>query len=80
MFRRLVGRLRFLTCTRLDILYGVGVISRYMETPTMNHMKAAKRILRYINGTLNYDLFYTISIDFSLYGFGDSDWAMMLMT
>lgn len=75
MFRRLVGKLRFLTCTRPDILYGVGVISRYMEDPTLSHMEAAKRILRYIKGTLDYGLFYSSQNNFRLFGFSDSDWG-----
>ncbi|KAJ7961681.1 Retrovirus-related Pol polyprotein from transposon TNT 1-94 [Quillaja saponaria] len=48
LFRSLVGSLRYLTCTRPDILYAVGVVSRYMESPTSTHMKTAKRILRYL--------------------------------
>ncbi|KAF7132073.1 hypothetical protein RHSIM_Rhsim09G0034600 [Rhododendron simsii] len=48
LFKSLVGSLRYLTCTRPDILFGVGLISRYMEAPTMTHFKAAKRILRYL--------------------------------
>jgi hypothetical protein len=36
-FRSLVGSMRYLTCTRLDILYGVGLVSRYMESPTTTH-------------------------------------------
>lgn len=75
MFRRLVGRLQFLTCIKPDILYGVGVISRYMEAPTMTHMKAAKRILRYVEETLNYGLSYTVANDFRLFGYSDSDWG-----
>ncbi|KAK2973040.1 hypothetical protein RJ640_021799 [Escallonia rubra] len=46
--KSLVGSLRYLTCTRPDILFGVGLISRYMEALTGTHMKAAKRILRYL--------------------------------
>ncbi|KAG6502065.1 hypothetical protein ZIOFF_041952 [Zingiber officinale] len=47
-FKSLVGSLRYLTCTRPDILYVVGLVSRYMEDPTTTHLKIAKRILRYI--------------------------------
>ncbi|CAL1389348.1 unnamed protein product [Linum trigynum] len=52
-FRSLVGSLRYLTCTRPDILYAVGLVSRYMEAPTMSHWNAAKRILRYIKGDVD---------------------------
>ncbi|KAG6414383.1 hypothetical protein SASPL_127105 [Salvia splendens] len=46
--KSLVGSLRYLTCIRPDILYGVGLINRYMETPSQSHLNAAKRILPYI--------------------------------
>jgi len=75
LFKSLVGSLRYLTCTRPDILYAVGVVSRFMETPTSTHMKVAKRILRYLKGTLDYGLFYSFSNDFKLHGFCDSDYA-----
>jgi hypothetical protein len=44
IFRNLVGSLRYLTCTRLDIIYGTGLVSRYMESPTTTHFKAAKSV------------------------------------
>jgi hypothetical protein len=74
-FKSLVGSLRYLTCTRPDILYGVGLISRYMETPDQSHLNAAKRILRYIKGTINEGMFYTSSTNFNLVGYSDSDWG-----
>ena len=37
VYRSLVGCLRYLTCTRPDIAYGVGLVSRYMEEPKMTH-------------------------------------------
>ncbi|GKV31573.1 hypothetical protein SLEP1_g40251 [Rubroshorea leprosula] len=75
LFRSLVGSLRYLTCTRPDILFGVGLVSRYLEAPTTVHLKAAKRILRYVKGTTNFGLNYFASNDFTLRGFSDSDWA-----
>lgn len=74
-FKSLVGSLRYLTCTRPDILYGVGLISRYMETPTRTHLNAAKRILRYIKGTLNEGIFYPSNQEVKLIGYSDSDWG-----
>ncbi|CAL1382343.1 unnamed protein product [Linum trigynum] len=52
-FRSLVRSLIYLTCTRLDILYADGLVSRYMVAPTMSHWNAAKRILRYIKGDVD---------------------------
>ncbi|XP_013614679.1 PREDICTED: uncharacterized mitochondrial protein AtMg00810-like [Brassica oleracea var. oleracea] len=75
LFKSLVGSLRYLTCTRPDILHAVGVVSRYMEHPTTTHFKAAKRILRYIKGTINFGLYYSISDDYKLVGYSDSDWG-----
>ncbi|XP_020578757.1 uncharacterized protein LOC110023608 [Phalaenopsis equestris] len=74
-FKSLVGSLRYLTCTRPDILYAVGLVSRYMETPTVTHLKTAKRIMRYIKGTIDFGLFYSSSNNFKLVGYSDSDWA-----
>ncbi|XP_022847542.1 uncharacterized protein LOC111370064 [Olea europaea var. sylvestris] len=75
LFKSLVESLRYLTCTRPDILFGVGLISRYIEKPTMTHMKIAKRILHYIKGTLDYGLVYSSSNEFKLVGYSDSDWG-----
>jgi hypothetical protein len=74
-FKSLVGSLRYLTCTRPDILYGVELISKYMETPDQSHLNAAKRILRYIKGTINKGMLYTSSKTFNLVGYSDSDWG-----
>ncbi|KAG6437197.1 hypothetical protein SASPL_102108 [Salvia splendens] len=60
---------------RPDILYATGLVSRYMENPTTSNFKAAKRILRYLRGTIDYGLFYSQSNDFKLVGYSDSDWA-----
>ena len=75
IFKSLVGSLRYLTCTRPDILYGVGLVSRYMESPSIMHFKAANRILRYLKGTIDYGLLYSFSNEFKLVGYSDSNWA-----
>jgi len=74
-FKSLVGSLRYLTCTRPDILYATGLISRHMENPTITHLKAEKRILRYIKGTTKLGLWFSSNQDYKLVGYNDSDWA-----
>ena len=65
----------YLTTTRLDIMYGVSLISRFMESPKNSHWQAGKRILRYIVGTMNHGILYSTLDDFQLVGYTDSDFA-----
>lgn len=74
-FKSLVESLRYLTCTILDILFGIGLVSRHMEASTTSHLKVVKRILRYIKGTIDYGILYAFSHNFKLVGYCDSDWA-----
>lgn len=55
----IVGSLRYLAYTRPDITFVVGVVSRFMEKPTINHLKAVKGILRYVKGTMNHGVVYS---------------------
>jgi len=55
-FKQLVGSLRYLTPTRPDLVYSINLVSRYKEKPSEQHMLAAKRILRYVQGTSAYGI------------------------
>ena len=74
-FKQIVGSLMYLTATRPDIMYCVSLVSRYMEYPTEEHLLAAKRILRYLQGTRDFGLFYRKGTKSNLLGFTDSDFA-----
>ena len=57
-YRRLIESLWYLVHTRPDLAFAVGYVSRFMEQPTMEHLQAVRRILRYVAGTLDYGLHY----------------------
>ncbi|XP_019433104.1 PREDICTED: uncharacterized protein LOC109340002 [Lupinus angustifolius] len=54
----MVGSLRYICNSRPDIAFGVGWISRFMESPKQSHLIAVKKLLRYLRGTLNYGIMY----------------------
>jgi len=58
MYKRIVGSLIYLTITRPDLSYVVGVVSQFMQTPQKPHLDAVRRILRYIKHTLQCGIFY----------------------
>lgn len=58
MYRQIVGSLIYLTISRPDITFVVGIVSRFMQKPKKPHLEAVKRILRYIKGTIDWGLFY----------------------
>ena len=74
-YRSLICGLNYLTHTHPDIMYSVSVLSRYMHSPTMQHLGAAKRVLGYVAGTVDFGLWYSKEAGCSLVGFSDSDWA-----
>lgn len=74
-FRNMIGCLMYLTATRPDILNAVSILSRFMHCASELHLKAAKRVIRYVKGTSNFGVKFTRSKEFKLAGFSDSDWG-----
>jgi hypothetical protein len=75
-YRRLVGSLRYPAHTRPDLAFSVGYVSRFMQRPTTEHQQAVKRIIRYVAGTLDHDLYYPrCPGEAHLVGYSDSDHA-----
>ncbi|XP_048326840.1 secreted RxLR effector protein 161-like [Ziziphus jujuba] len=74
-FRSLIGSLLYLTTTRPDIMYATSLLSRFMQNPTQVHYGAAKRILRYLQETKDYVIWYRPTSNSQLLGLTDSDWS-----
>ncbi|CAM8975422.1 unnamed protein product [Rhodiola kirilowii] len=76
LFREIVGSLQYLTITRPDIAYAVNFISQFMSQPRTTHLVAAKRILRYVKGTIDHGLSFTPQHHpVTLSAYSDADWA-----
>ena len=61
LFKRLVGILMYLIATRPDIMYGVSLISRFMESPKDSHWQAGKIVLGYVSDTKDLGIMYSTS-------------------
>ena len=71
-----VGSLMYAqVCTRPDIAYIVGVLGRYLSNPGMDHWKAAKRVMRYLQRTKHYMLTYRKSDKVEIVGYSNSDFS-----
>ncbi|XP_019051687.1 PREDICTED: uncharacterized protein LOC109114070 [Nelumbo nucifera] len=75
LYRSLVGNLFYLTATRQDIMFAASLLSRFMNSPSHINFGAAKRVLRYVQGTMDYGLKYDRGNEVKLIGFCDSDWG-----
>ena len=76
--RSMVGGLQYLTFTRPDLSYAVNHVFQFMHQPTNHHLVAAKRFLRYVQGSLHHCLTFRLG-PLSLTAFTDFDWAGDLM-
>ncbi|XP_035838498.1 uncharacterized protein LOC110908724 isoform X1 [Helianthus annuus] len=74
-YQRLVGKLIYLSHTRPDIAYAVGVVSQFMHQPQVAHMEAAQRILKYLKGTVGHGVLFKTNGHLNVELYTDADWA-----
>ena len=75
VYRRLVGKLMYLTITRPDITYAVNRLCQFSSSPKASHLKAAQKVVHYLKGTIGLGLFYSSKSDYCLKAYTDGDWG-----
>jgi hypothetical protein len=78
-FHQIIGVIQYLTFTRPDICLVINKVCLFMHAPTFTHWAAVKHILCYLWGTLFFGLHITRSSSFTLHGFTNNDWVVVLM-
>jgi len=63
------------TCTRPNISFAVGMLGRYQSNPGLDHWKAAKKVLRYLQGMKDHVLTYKRSDHLEVIGCTNSNFA-----
>ncbi|WRX13679.1 Integrase [Theobroma cacao] len=74
-YKSIIESLLYLAATRPNLMFATSLMSRYMQAPTTAHFIVAKRILRYVRGTVDYRVKYVRAESSELQGFFDNDWA-----
>ena len=59
LYRSMIDSLLYLTASRPDISYSVGVCTRYQTNPKESHMIALKRIIKYVKTTAEFGVWYS---------------------
>ncbi|XP_016467899.1 secreted RxLR effector protein 161-like [Nicotiana tabacum] len=75
LYKGMIGSLLCLTASRSNIVFSVGLCVRFQANPKESHLKAVKRILRYLKGTPDLCLWYPRWYNFELVGYADADYA-----
>jgi len=72
-YRCMIGSLLYLTGTRPDIMHAIGIVGRFQANPNESHLQAVKRIFKYLQGTLNFGLWYDRDTNVTLHAYTDVD-------
>ncbi|KAL0641292.1 hypothetical protein Bca4012_103186 [Brassica carinata] len=75
LYRKLVGKLIYLTITRPDICFAVNQVSQHMQVPKEHHWRMVERLLLYLNGTSSLGVWMGCNKSTEVVGYCDADWA-----
>ena len=74
-YRRMVGKLIYLTITRPDVCFAVNQVSQHMQAPKMHHWNMVERILRYLREAPGQGVWMGCNKSTEIVGYCDADWA-----
>ena len=75
LYRSIIGSLLYLIASKSDVVFSIGVCARYQAAPKESHLTAVKQIIRYINGTPDYGLWYSKDSNACLASYSEANWA-----
>lgn len=75
VYRKLVGKLLYLTNIKPDLNHSVHLSSQFIETPRIHHYNAILKVLRYIKGTPCQRLFFPVDSQLNLTAYLDTSWT-----
>jgi hypothetical protein len=71
----MISSILYLTASRPDIAFSVGVCTWFQANHKESHLTAVKRIIKYVNATINYGIYFYRETNLVLAGYFDADWA-----
>ena len=71
----MIGSLFYLTASRPDIAFSVGICARFQACPKESHLFAIKRIIKYVNGILGYGILFTLDTNVDITGYTGANWG-----
>ena len=75
LYRSMIGSFLYLTASKPDISYSVGVCAKYQANPKESHKIAWKRIIKYVKTIADFGVWYSKDTDDVLSRYSDTDWA-----
>ncbi|XP_022004188.1 uncharacterized mitochondrial protein AtMg00810-like [Helianthus annuus] len=75
VYRAMIGSLMYLTASPPDIMFSVCLCARYQANPRESHLKAVKRIFRYLKGKPRLGLWYPVEGGLDLTAYADADFG-----
>ena len=75
IYRSMIESLLYLTASHPNISFSVATCARYQENPKESHLTTIKRIICYINETLDYVLWYSYDSSLVIVGYFDANWV-----